>query len=114
MPHDALAAALAADWGSRCPDGCDTTRALFAAAIEREVAGYPPDTALYARLERCRACAAEYVAVLDLAYALDGGGTQAADAPPLRPPTTLPLYRPRTEDDRRVAEDTPEYDEDRG
>ena len=113
MTHDALAAALAADRDARCPDGCDTTRSLFPAAIEREVAGYPPDAALYARLARCPACAAEYIAALNLAYALDGGSVDAANAPSLRSPTTLRFYRPDAEDTRRIAEDTPEYGEDK-
>lgn len=109
MPHDQLAAALAATRDGRCSDGCDTTRALFPVAIEREVAGHPPDADLYARLERCPACAAEYIAALDLAYSLDADGVDAASAPTLRLPTALRFYRADTEDARRVAEDQAAY-----
>ena len=55
-PRQRLAAALRAQPSGRCPDGCETTRALFPAAIERELDGAPPDLALYARLDRCPAC----------------------------------------------------------
>ena len=107
-----LAAALNASPEGRCPDGCDVTRALFPAAIERELDGLPPDRDLYARLEACPACAAEYIAALDLAFALDESPPHAKDAPPLRPPSALRFRR--ADDDaespaRRVAEDPAEY-----
>ena len=103
MTRDSLAAALAAAPDHRCADDCDATRALFPAAIEGEVAGHPPHAALYARLERCRACAAEYIAALDLAFALDEDGVDATETPALH------FYPP--DGDRRVAEDPAEYGE---
>ena len=111
MTRDSLAAALAAAPDHRCADDCDATRALFPAAIEGEVAGHPPHAALYARLERCRACAAEYIAALDLAFALDEDGVDATETPALRLPTALRFYRPDSEDVRRVAEEPAEHGE---
>ncbi len=111
--RDRLAAALNATPAGRCPDGCDATRALFPAAIERELDGLPPDRALYARLEACPSCAAEYIAALDLAFALDEAPPHAKDAPPLRPPSTLRFRRPDDEQEpaRRVAEEPSEYED---
>ncbi|MFN8473707.1 MAG: hypothetical protein U0822_16070 [Anaerolineae bacterium] len=108
-----LAAALNSPPDGRCPDGCDVTRALFPAAIERELDGLPPDRDFYARLEACSACAAEYIAALDLAFALDESPPHAKDAPPLRPPTTLRFRRSDDEDQpaRRVAEEPAEYED---
>ncbi len=111
--RERLAAALNADPAGRCPDGCDATRARFPAAIEREIDGLPPDPDLYARLDACPACAAEYIAALDLAFALDETPPHAQDAPPLRPPSAL-RFRRRDDEDaplRRVAEDSPDYED---
>lgn len=110
MTRDSLAAALAARDG-RCPDGCETTRALFPSAIEAELAGGPADATLYARLDACPACDAEYMAALDLAFALDAAMPRAAETPALRLPTPLRFYRADAdaEDTRRVAEDGNEY-----
>ncbi|MFN8496806.1 MAG: hypothetical protein U0641_03040 [Anaerolineae bacterium] len=108
-----LAAALNAPPDGRCADGCDATRALFPAAIERELDGRPPERDLYARLEACAACAAEYIAALDLAFALAEAPLHAKDAPSLRPPSALRFRR--REDDaaptRRVAEEPAEYED---
>lgn len=104
-----LAEAVQGEVGARCPDGCATTRALFPAAIERELAGEPPDPALYARLERCSACAADYIAALDLAYRLEGEPVRAADAPPLDHQGVLRYRQPEPGAGlRRVAEDPPD------
>lgn len=115
-PRRRLATALHTKPANRCPDGCETTRALFAAAIEREMAGEDRDEALYARLDACPACAAEYIAALDLAYRLDRDPLHAANAPAIKLPLGLRLTsRPRDEDQgglRRVAEDTPPYGDD--
>lgn len=98
---------------SGCPDGCETTRARFPAAIEREVAGEGPDEELYARLEQCPACAREYLTLLDMAARLDRDPLRAADAPPL----SLPFGVRRTQRDaedqrsRRVAEDAAPYED---
>ena len=104
-----LAEALRGEVGGRCPDGCDTTRALFPGAIERELAGEPPDADLYARLDCCPACAAEYIAALDLAYRLESEPVHAVDAPPLDPPGVLRYRQPEPGAGlRRVAEDPPD------
>ena len=110
-----LTAALNALPDGRCADGCDATRARFPAAIERELDGLPAERDLYARLEACAACAAEYIAALDLAFALDAAPPRAKDTPALRPPSALRFRR--ADDDaeapaRRVAEDPAEYEDD--
>ena len=111
MSHQRLEVALKAPATARCADGCEATRALFAPAIERELRGEPPDADLYARLDRCPACAQAYIAALDLAFALDEDGVDATETPALRLPTALRFYRPDSEDVRRVAEEPAEYGE---
>ena len=111
MPYQRLKVALRTPASARCADGCAATRALFATAIERELRGEPPDADLYARLDRCPACAQEYAAALDLAYRLDRADLRAADAPPVALPLALRARRSGDETGglRRVAEDTPPY-----
>ena len=111
MPYQRLKVALRTPASARCADGCAATRALFAPAIEREVRGEPPDADLYARLNRCPACAQEYSAALDLAFQLDREEVRAADVAPVALPLALRARRSGDEAGglRRVAEDTPPY-----
>lgn len=110
MSAQRLKSALRTPTTARCPDGCETTRALFAPAIERELRGEPPDADLYARLDRCPACAQEYIAALDLAFRLDREEVRAADVASINLPLAL---RSQPSDEtgglRRVAEDNPPY-----
>ena len=112
MPRQRLRVASQTPATARCADGCAATRALFAPAIERELRGEPPDADLYARLDRCPACAQEYIAALDLAFQLDEEPVRAADVASI--PLPLPLRaQPGNETGglRRVAEDSPPYGE---
>ena len=113
MPLKKLVNTLKGSGGNRCADGCETTRALFAAAIERELQGEPPDADLYARLDRCPACAQAYIAALDLAFQVDREDVRAADVAPVSLPRAL-RSQPRADETsglRRVAEDSPPYGE---
>lgn len=113
MSHQRLEVALKTPATARCPQGCETTRALFTPAIERELRGEPPDADLYARLDRCPACAQAYIAALDLAFGVDIEGVRAADVAPITLPLALRAQpRPdKTGGLRRVAEDSPPYGE---
>ena len=113
MSGQRLKAALRTTATARCADGCETTRALFAAAIERELQGERPDADLYARLDRCPACAQAYIAALDLAFQVDREDVRAADVAPVPLPRAL-RPQPRADETsglRRVAEDSPPYGE---
>jgi hypothetical protein len=112
MGKSRLTAALQTQKTGRCAEGCETTRAMFAAAIEREVAGEGPDQALYARLDACPRCAKEYITALDLAYRLDEDMPRAADVPPLKLPLSLRVRERNADTEgglRRVAEDQAPY-----
>ena len=113
MSGQRLKAALRTTATARCADGCETTRARFAPAIERELRGEPPDADLYARLDRCPACAQEYITALDLAFRLDRKDVRAADVAPIKLPPALRshLSSDQTGGLRRVAEDSPPYGE---
>lgn len=113
MSRQRLKAALKPPSTARCADGCETTRARFAPAIERELRGEPPDADLYARLDRCPACAQEYITALDLAFRLDRDDVRAADVAPIKLPPALrsQLSSDQTGGLRRVAEDSPPYGE---
>src|SRR5262245_4075326 len=116
MSRQRLRTALRTKPTDRCADGCDTTRAMFAAAIEREVAGEAPDRDRYARLDTCPACAQESSAALDLAFRLDRDEARAADVAPVRLPWVRRPSQRQTEeggDQRRAAEDSSPYGEDK-